>query len=195
MLTIPRMQFRQTGFSMIEVLVTILIVSFGLMGLAALQTRFLSAEMESYQRSQALSLVQDMAARMAANRAQTFIASGTSAYVTGTSSPVGTGDTPAADCLSLSTLADTDKCEWSKALQGASETITASSTKVGAMIGARGCIEQVSTDPYVYRISVAWQGVGATATPSLACGSGLYGSNDAFRRVLSIDVAAPKLVN
>lgn len=193
MLTILSMQPRQRGFSMIEVLVTILIVSFGLMGLAALQTRFLSAEMESYQRSQALLLVQDMAARMSANRAQTFIA--TSPYAIGTSSPLGTGDSPAADCTALSTIADLDKCEWSKSLQGAAETVTASSAKVGAMIGARGCIEQVSTDPYVYRISVAWQGVGATAAPSLACGSGLYGGNDAFRRVVSLDIAAPKLIN
>lgn len=193
MLTLLSTQPRQRGFSMIEVLVTILIVSFGLMGLAALQTRFLSAEMESYQRSQALLLVQDMAARMSANRAQTFIA--TSPYVTGTSSPLGTGDSPAADCTVLSTIADLDKCEWSKSLQGATESVTASSTNVGAMIGARGCVEQVSTDPYVYRVSVAWQGVGATAIPSLTCGSGFYGSNDAFRRVVSLDVAAPNLIN
>ena len=57
------------GFTMIEVLVTIAILMIGLLGLAALQTNATVAELEAYQRSQALVLVQDMADRISANKA------------------------------------------------------------------------------------------------------------------------------
>jgi type IV pilus assembly protein PilV len=62
------MNARQGGFSLIEVLVTIGILMVGLLGLAALQTNATMAEMEAYQRSQALVLVQDLADRIAANK-------------------------------------------------------------------------------------------------------------------------------
>lgn len=183
---------------MIEVLVTIVLVTLGLLGLGGLMARFLNAEMESYQRSQALLLVQEMADRIAANRKETIGATGTSPYVTGTSSGfMGTGDSPAADCSTLTTVSAKDKCEWSKALQGSAEQRTSGGTteKVGVMINARGCVEQVSTDPLVLRVSVAWLGQMATATPSVTCAAGLYGSNDAFRRVISLNVTVPKLLN
>ena len=51
---------RNSGFTMIEVLVSLLVITFGLLGLAGLQTRMQQAEFESYQRSQALVLLYDM---------------------------------------------------------------------------------------------------------------------------------------
>src|SRR4051812_34767512 len=56
------------GFTMIEVLVSLFIVTLGLLGLAALQAKAQQAELESYQRAQALVLVQDMVDRINANR-------------------------------------------------------------------------------------------------------------------------------
>ena len=50
---------------MIEVLVTMVIIAFGLLGMAGLQMRMQTSEMESYQRSQALLLLNDMANRIA----------------------------------------------------------------------------------------------------------------------------------
>lgn len=60
--------FRNAGFSLIEVLVTILILMVGLLGLAGLQGRAVTSQMEAYQRSQALILMKDMADRINANR-------------------------------------------------------------------------------------------------------------------------------
>ena len=64
------MRKEQSGFTMIEVLVTIAILVVGLLGLAAMQTLSTLAELESYQRSQALVLVRDMADRMSANKGE-----------------------------------------------------------------------------------------------------------------------------
>ena len=58
----------QAGFTMIEVLITFVILLVGLLGLIGLQARSQQAELESYQRGQALVLLQDMVDRMNANR-------------------------------------------------------------------------------------------------------------------------------
>lgn len=56
------------GVGLIEVLISILVIAISLLGLAALQGKAQKAEMESYQRSQALILLHDMASRLRANR-------------------------------------------------------------------------------------------------------------------------------
>ena len=53
---------------MIEVLITFVVLLVGLLGLIGLQARTQQAELESYQRGQALVLLQDMVDRMNANR-------------------------------------------------------------------------------------------------------------------------------
>lgn len=158
------------GVTMIEVLVTIVVVSVGLIGLAKLQATLQVTEMESYQRSQALLLVKDMANRIAINRKLA------SAYLVATDSPTGTG----VNCPSVgnsSTLAEIDLSEWCLALQGAAEL--SGTTKIGAMIGGRGCIEQLS-NPNEFMVTVAWQGLVPLAAPanSVACGASLYRSSN-----------------
>lgn len=58
---------RAPGFTMIEVLVTILIVSFGLLALAAMLTRSIEYSRGSMMRTVALQQANDMADRMRAN--------------------------------------------------------------------------------------------------------------------------------
>ena len=55
------------GFTLIEVLVTMVIIAIGIMGLAGLQMTSLNSQFESYQRTQALLLVEDMSNRLRAN--------------------------------------------------------------------------------------------------------------------------------
>jgi type IV pilus modification protein PilV len=76
-LQVPR---AQAGTSLIEVLVTIVILAIGLLGLAGLQSRLQVSEMESYQRAQALVLLNDMVGRIEANRTNA------ASYVTGAGS-------------------------------------------------------------------------------------------------------------
>ena len=58
---------RHTGFTMIEILVALLVLSIGLLGLAALQATGLRYNHSSYLRSQAVLQAYDMADRMRAN--------------------------------------------------------------------------------------------------------------------------------
>ena len=177
---------RNTGFSLIEVLVTIVILMIGLLGLAGLQSRALTAQMEAYQRSQALILLKDMADRINANRKNAPFYDAT----------LGTG--VAACPTTGNTIADSDLCEWHNALLGAAETQSGAS--VGAMIGARGCIYEITplaagiTGEYL--IAVAWQGLNSTAAltsgEAAACGSGEYGG-DAKRRVVTLPVSIADL--
>jgi type IV pilus assembly protein PilV len=178
----------QRGSSMIEVLVTIVILAGGLLGLAGLQARLQVSEMEGYQRAQAMILLEDMASRFSVNRH--FADS----YVTGALAPLGAGMTcPAA----VATLQQRDAHEWCGALQGAAEKSGTSSA--GAMIGGRGCVESLGNNEYL--ITVAWQGVAAVSAPpaSVACGQNLYdgaGSNctsDRCRRAVTTIVRVAPL--
>lgn len=176
----------QSGTSMIEVLVSIVIVVLGLLGLAGLQSHATLAEMESFQRAQAIMLLQDMVDRINANRLNA------ASYVT--ASPVGTdlGPTPA-NCAAFTVPHQRDLCEWSNSLLGAAES--AGTLKVGAMIGARGCVENIVPDmPRQYRVSVVWQGVNSTKAPGTLCGTGLYG-DEKTRRALTATVTVGCLQN
>ncbi|MES2757302.1 MAG: type IV pilus modification protein PilV [Pseudomonadota bacterium] len=62
------MKHQQQGFSLLEVLITMLIVSFGMLGIAGLIVVSLKNNQGSYARGQASLLVNDMVDRMRANR-------------------------------------------------------------------------------------------------------------------------------
>lgn len=174
----------QHGTSMIEVLVTIVILTFGLLGLVGMQSRLQLSQMDAYQRAQALVLLDDMASRMANNRETSAIPQ----YVTN-GTPLGTGYS--CSITSGSTRQQRDACEWSNALQGAAET--SGSNRIGAMAGARGCIEPV-VGTNNYRVIVAWQGMGPTIVPTNDCGLDEYKNtqgttDDRYRRTISTIVS------
>jgi len=177
---------------MIEVLVTIVILTLGLLGLIGLQTRLQVSEIESYQRAQALILLEDMASRIATNRNLA------ATYVTGTNNPLGTGNT--CTYSTASTRQVQDSCEWSNTLQGAGEK-TSPTSMVGAMVGARGCVENMGSGEYL--VTVAWQGLGPISPPpaSVACGQNAYNgasgsvcTNDRCRRTLTTIVRIAPLL-
>ena len=176
---------RSRGAGLIEVLVTIVILMVGLLGLAKLQGVATTAQMEAYQRSQALILQQDMGARTNANRANA------TNYVT--ASPLGTSSAQTTDCTGLSGK-DLDYCQWQNALVGAGEF---KSGNIGGVVGARGCIYQIvaptPTQPGQYLIAVAWQGFNKTVAPTgVDCGQGQY-SDETLRRVVTLPLTIAKL--
>lgn len=170
------------GVTMIEVLVTFLIVTLGLLGAAGMQSRLQVAELESYQRAQAILLLQDMVDRINANRKNVAF------YVT--ANPVGAGAdnvTPTLTCPpATTTTAAKDLCEWQDSLIGASET--SGGSNVGAMIGARGCVTLPAgtTLPAEAVVAVVWQGVTPTLAPlATTCASTLFAQANARRAMIA----------
>lgn len=167
----------ERGTSLIEVLVTIVILAIGLLGLAGLQVRLQSSEMEAYQRAQALVLLNDMASRIAMNR------NSAATYDTGTTPLGGTAACP----TTTATRQQLDAGQWCNALKGAGETL--GGNNVGAMVGGRGCVENLGGNEYL--VTIAWQGMTPISAPLPTCGKDLYdtaGSNctgDRCRRVMT----------
>lgn len=159
------------GALLIEVLVTLLILAFGMLGYAGLQARSAVTNLEGYQRVQALALVQDLADRINLNRANA------ASYVgndVGVNDPGTCATTPGAT---------RDLCEWAQLLRGSAEK--KGSQSVGSIIGARGCVEDLGSGQYL--VSVAWQGLLPSGPPPVACGVDQY-SNENMRRAVSVVV-------
>ncbi len=186
------------GFTLLEILITLIILAVGMLGLANLQSKIHVTEVESYQRAHAVLLLQDMTDRLNSNRSTDATEAYASATVLGTeTSEDCDASTLAAITPATARLAATDRCEWSTALLGASEK--RGSTASGGMIGARGCIEELQAPdntagvcaPGIYRITVAWQGLHKTTVPALDCGKDQYGgsANETMRRVISTTVS------
>jgi len=118
---------RQQGFSMVEVMVSVLVLSGGLLGLAFLQAQGMKFNAEAYQRTQATVLAYDIIDRLRANPASAHadayaVASSSAAYAAETATykscdkPDGTVKCTAAE------LATFDLAKWYEA-QGKSLAI------------------------------------------------------------------------
>lgn len=183
---LPARRRRQHGATLIEILVSLVILMIGLLGLVGVMIQSQRAQLESYQRVQAMLLAQDMSARLNANKAAA------DCYVLATYLGTGGAAVPAATaCAASVTTAQKERVtqdltEWKDLLLGSAEL--SGTDKVGAVLGARGCIIKDAAD--LYQVSVAWQGSGATAAPptGVPCGQGLYGADDAMRRAVSVTV-------
>lgn len=158
----------QRGFTLLEVLVAMLIVAFGVLGYVGLQARTVVSTMEGYQRAQALVLLNDITQRMSVNRGAAV------SYVASDIGATDPGACPAAP------IAAHDLCQWAQLIRGAAEQ--QAGNKVGAITAARGCITSAGTDQYL--VSIVWQGVQATGATPLACGKDAY-PNENLRRGVS----------
>lgn len=196
----------QSGVTLIEVLVAMAVMLFGLLALAGLLAKTHTAEFESYQRKQAVILLEDIVGRITANRnaaacyvVTTSASAGTPFLGTGaTASPscaVG-GGTPPLPSSEQAARAVSDLQEWSALLAGGGEVI--GTQKMGAALDAKGCISQgtsVAGQYDEYRISVTWRGTAPLTQPSddTLCAKGQYDTADELRRVISTVVRVPQL--
>jgi type IV pilus assembly protein PilV len=182
------------GSSLVEILVTLVIVAIGLLGLAATQAAMQTADVESYQRSQALVLIDDMLDRINANR---YAAQCYAITTAGTGSPylgaAGSGHLGAPACTLGSVTAEqlaqanSDLQEWNDLLNGTAEA--RDGADIGAMSGARGCVT-FDTATGTYTIIVNWQGRTDTFAPVVSCANGLYGAETQRRAVwLTLSIA------
>ena len=172
----------QAGMSLIEVLVTVLVLSVGLLGIAALQFVSKRSNFEALQRTTATMLAYDILERMRANPGvlETYAANQEASIVTPMPNLDGyeaLGE-PSPDCkataCNATQLTDHDKWEWVQTLLGAAEVSGGANT--GGLVSPTAClisnVPDVTTPDNVpsersgqYMVAIAWRGQTAMSNP------------------------------
>lgn len=178
----------QHGFSLLEVLISIVIFSIGLLAVAGLQTVSKQANYESMQRSTASQLAYGLLEDMRTNGdgMQVYLAAVNLGGGTIQAEPV-PNCSAAAECNAVQKAAH-DLWFWERVIDGDFETNAGTGT--GGLVLPSLCI----TGPALgvagnYVVTVAWRGTAAlTGGVANPCGaaSGNYGNNNEFRRILQI---------
>ena len=195
-----RAHSRASGFTLIEILVSLTLIAVGLLGLAQLIVKGQRASFEAYQRQQAIALANDMLEKIKANRARGADYAAAAPVATPLGEGLRFGDlvtNAITNCGSATCTPDLlaiyDAAYWDGLLQGTTETFNAGATMAGGISNARGCVEIVippvaPSTLATYRVTVTWQGREETVAPTTSnCGNGLYGT-ETRRRVVSLDV-------
>ncbi|MEM1110584.1 MAG: type IV pilus modification protein PilV [Pseudomonadota bacterium] len=182
------------GLTLIEVLVTMVILSIGLLGIVSLHATSKTAQYEAIQRARAVSLADGLLEKVRANPAAM------TSYVTGLS-PVGSGSlsTPSVSCDSATCtpaqLAAWDMWAWERALDGSQVRVTqdAVTTNTAGFTSPRGCVVFTpfagNTRTGQLSILLQWRGLhdesDGVAAGDSACGGASAGS-DPYRRQVAV---------
>jgi len=180
----------QEGVGLIEVLISMLVISVGILNVAALQTAAKKSNFEALQRTSASVLVRDIIEKMRANpiSLDSYLTTGVGG---GTLTQPAVTCTSAAKCNSLQ-LAAYDMWLWEDAMDGASESrdINGVDSETGGMASPVGCITgPAAGGGGVYTLTLVWRGLTEmtnVSQNSCGVGSGNYGANEEFRRILTL---------
>lgn len=134
---------KQHGATLIEILIAVLILSFGMLGMAALQTRALQGNQSSLQRSQAVMLSNYMLDAMRIDRAS---AQGGLYNINDVCDPVG---------VSGSTLASNNLRDW----------LTATRDNMGGSAASQVCGTVNCTNTFVCTVQIKWDDSKAGGLP------------------------------
>ena len=146
---------RERGVSLLEVLVALLVMSVGLIGLAALQAKSMQANWEGVYGIRAVHLADQIIESMRANPAGA--ATYTSAGQNNGCSDSGTGSSTATDC-SATQMAQDDVWHWKQAISDKATGLPNGSGTVTQFASATPCASSTTR----YQVKVTWQN---SATP------------------------------
>lgn len=185
------------GSTMMEVLVSVFVLSIGVLGVAGLQVTAKRSNYEATQRATAATLAQDIIERMRSNASElgTYTNAGAGRTIDGASMTL-------VDCsvdCPPTTLAQYDLYELEQAANGVTEQV--GGTNVGGLSLPTTCISGPDGGPGVYTVAVAWRGMTKLSDPvtdSCGSGSGKYDTvggteTDVYRRVLVMQVFISEL--
>lgn len=145
------------GYSLIEVLVALVVLSIGMLGIAALFLTTLKDTQHAFNRSKAVAFAWDMVERIRSNRdaGASYAAVWTDTGTDG-SCNANSGNSSPATCADA-TLAAHDIFEWKTAI---------ADTEKGLPGGTGQIVINSATTPDTYTISVQWtEGVAQNGTP------------------------------
>lgn len=179
--------YKQRGVSLVEVLVTLVLISLALLGSASLQVMSKRSNYGAMQRTSAAHFANDYLSRMRSNR--TALASYLPAEELGGGS---LGADPAKDCSGAAAgctdaeIAAYDQWVWERELDGALERIDGVDS--GGLLEPTACVSgPVGGGSGLYEIAIAWRGAIEHVNPDVHdCGeaSGKYGTDNEYRHVL-----------
>jgi len=139
----------QAGFSLIEIIITVFILSIGILGVMGMQTQTMKASNDNYYRSQASILAQDIIGRMRVNISD--------AYTWDGSDPGSANDCVGAiNTCNATQMAAFDIAQWNQHLNASNLP------NVAAEIDRTGATNNGSNN--IYTISIYWNERGNTAT-------------------------------
>lgn len=161
------------GFSMIEILVTLMITAFGLLGLAGFAAKATALSVDATQRARAAALLQDMTARIENNKANA------AGFVTGAIQGAAV-----VDCSTSAAGPARDLCEWGNLLAGANDAPAGANA---AHLGYRGCVTRPSALNPVFVVTVAWGSLSAGVPSADLCAQNAFG-DDSLRRTIRSQV-------
>ena len=172
---------KQSGFTLIEVLVTFIVVAIGLLGFMAYQINAMNQAVETYQRGQVMNELISMANRMRLNAPAAYRGE----YL---DNSINLGKIPQEACGNLPTIAKRDLCEFNNILNSGNQFTAAEFVPAGTL----GCIKEMPSgqpnELRVFRIEIVWPGQAQGVTEiALDCGADEIAPED--RRGLFRDVA------
>jgi len=201
----------QGGFTLIEVLSAIVILSIGLLGIAGLQAVAKKANADAIQRTTATMLANDIIERMRANKGQAdlYLISNDAPFTSSASTTTSGDDVSGATQCFISggnpvsctpqQMALFDLRRWREAIIGATETLSGANT--GGLVQPSACITPnsvtVGTETYTaYTVSIAWRGKSPLSNPAASTcgeGTGFYdktAGDNVYRRLLTLNFYA-----
>jgi len=179
---------KQSGFSLLELLVALVIFSIGLLAVAGLQTVSKQANFEGLQRTTAAQIATGLLEDMRMN------GDGINVYRTAAAIGGGSrGGEPMPNCrvgaeCNAVQKATFDLWFWEQALDGNLETSGGAGT--GGLMFPTLCVDGPAVGgPGIYRVSIAWRGTASiTNSVNNPCGAatGNYGDANQFRRMVQV---------
>lgn len=187
----------QSGYLLVEVMVSMVIILLGVVGIAKLQHVAKIANMQAVQRTIASTLADDLIERMRSNTSgiAVFVPTDSTVQLHGSSSTPLQNCTPDAMCDS-SQLAAYDIWEWQQSLIGEAEQI--GGVESGGLVEPMVCLKRPpGGGSGLYDIAIVWRGLSSIQHQSIAdnatassCGTApadnaydKVGNDNVYRRV------------
>ncbi|KID58365.1 pilus assembly protein [Pseudoalteromonas luteoviolacea] len=166
----------QSGFTLLEVVVAFMVLSFGLLGAVALQAKAKQASFDSMQRAAAVALAGDIIQRIRSNDTSAMIDLYGGSFTSQTQ--LNTDTTCFSNFCNNQAIANLDKEQWKQAIRAKENTGSLDDTTV--------CITPVRDgDGFEVTVTVTWVGRQAikanSATSNINCGT-----KDDYRRLVSL---------